>query len=138
MASATRKVTALGRATLTTVKSLRIFVLVLLAMLLPLRGVSAAALLCEQHPASHTGMAVAVHDHATVSATAQDHAQHEHDHRGVDKGHHCLASCSATPLMSALPTVASPATAGTAVFPHFAAPAPTFQSDGQDRPPRSI
>lgn len=128
----------MGRATLTTVKSLRIVVLVLLAMLLPLRGVSAAALLCEQQPASHTEMAALAHDHEAASATARDHAQHEHDHGGVDKDHHCLASCSATPLMSALPTIASPAAAGAAVFPHFAAPAPTFQSGGQDRPPRSI
>ena len=116
-------------------KTLRLFVLVLLAMLLPLRGVSAAALLCEQLPASHTEMvAVDTHEHDTASMPGHDYASHS----GFDKGRHCLSSCSAAPLMGAVPAVLTPTLAGTTVFPHFAAPAPTFQSDGQDRPPRSI
>ncbi|MBX3620782.1 MAG: hypothetical protein KF891_12465 [Rhizobacter sp.] len=120
-------------------KTVRLFVLVLMAMLLPLRGVSAATLLCEQHPASHTE--VVSHDHGghdMASATDGDHAQHDHSHNGFDKGRHCLSSCSAAPLMAVAPSVLTPTLLGTTVFPHFAAPAPTFQSDGQDRPPRSI
>jgi hypothetical protein len=122
------------------VKSLRIFVLVLLAMLLPLRGVSAAALLCEQQPASHAEVVTVAHGHEMASTAGHDpsHQQHDHDHSGVDKGRHCLSSCSAPPLMGEAPTIASPLANGTTVFPHFAAPAPTFLSDGQERPPRSI
>lgn len=120
-------------------KTLRLFVLVLLAMLLPLRGVSAAALLCEQQPVSHTEFVVVdAHEHDSASMPGHDHASHNHSHSGFDKGRHCLSSCSAAPLMGGVPSVLTPTLAGTTVFPHFAAPAPTFQSDGQDRPPRSI
>jgi hypothetical protein len=119
------------------VKLLRILVLVLLAMLLPLRGVSAAVLLCEQQPVSHTEFASDGHgDHDVAGATVHEHAGS--DQNGADKPHHCLSSCSATPLMSALATFAAPTVAGTTAFPRFAAPSPTFLSDGQERPPRSI
>jgi uncharacterized protein involved in copper resistance len=125
------------------VKTLRLFVLVLLAMLLSLRGVSAAALLCEQQPVSHTQVVeveVDAHEHDTASMPGHDHANHDHDHghSDFDKGRHCVSSCSALPLMAVAPTVLTPTLAGTTVFPRFAAPAPTFQSGGQDRPPRSI
>lgn len=120
-------------------KTVRLFVLVLLAMLLPLRGVSAAALLCEQQPASQTEVVSHDHgDHDMATGLGEDRAQHDHSHNGFDKGRHCLSSCSAAPLMGAVPAVLTPTLAGTTVFPHFAAPAPTFQSDGQDRPPRSF
>lgn len=119
-------------------KLLRIFVLVLLATLLPLRGVSAAALPCEQQPASHTELVASEHAHDMADTAGDEHSrQHDHDHIGADKGRHCLSACSVTPLISALPTIASPPAAGTIDFPHVAAPAPTFQSEGQERPPRS-
>ena len=120
-------------------KSLRIFVIVLLAMLLPLRAVSAAAVTCGPQAASHTQTVVMPHDHQMHnSGAAQDDASQVHDHEGFDKTRHCVSSCSAAPLMSALPSVAAPTTASSTVFPRYAAPAPTFQSGGQDRPPRSI
>lgn len=119
-------------------KTFRLYVLVLLAMLLPLRGVSAAALLCEEQPASHTEFVAHAHDHAAATAAEHAHSQPGHDHGDFDKGRHCLSSCSAAPLMAVAPTVAAPMLAGITVFPHFTAPAPTFQSDGQERPPRSI
>lgn len=122
-------------------KKFRLFVLMLLAMLLPLRGVSAAALLCEQQPASHAesvAIAVDAHAHDTASMPGHDQDSHDHSHTDFDKGRHCMSSCSAAPLVSALPTVLAPTLAGTTVFPHVAAPAPTFQSEGQDRPPRRI
>lgn len=129
---------ARDRASLDPVKSLRLLVLVLLAMLLPLRGVSAAALLCEQQPASHSEAVGHDHgDHDMASAAGEDRVQHDHSHNGFDKRHLCLSSCAAAPLMGAVPAVLTPPLAGTTVFPHFAAPVPTFQSDGQDRPPRS-
>lgn len=120
-----------------TVKSLRIVVLLLLVMLLPLRGVSAAVVPCEQLAASHTPTMVVSHDHHGHGAESHEDASADHDHGGFDRLRHCLSSCSAMPLMSALPAVASPAMVGLTLFPRFAAPAPTFQSGGQDRPPRS-
>jgi hypothetical protein len=123
---------------LKSVKSLRIFVLVLLAMLLPLRGVAAAVVACEQQPASHTQTVVMSHDHEVHGTASQDDACASHDHEGFDKGRHCVSSCAVTPLLSAVPSVATPSAASSTVFPRFAAPAPTFQSGGQDRPPRSI
>lgn len=127
------------RASLNLVKSLRIFVLALLAMLLPLRGVSAATTLCEQLSTPHAEALVLEHGHETASDAGHDQSQqHDHGHSGADKGRHCVSSCSATPLMTALPTFASAPGASTTVFPSFAAPAPTFLSDGQERPPRSI
>ena len=120
-------------------KSLRIFVLVLLAMLLPLRGVSAATTLCEQLSTSHAEAIVLEHVHEMAGDAGHDPSQqHDHGHTGADKGRHCVSSCSATPLMTALPTFASVPRAGTTAFPRFAAPAPTFLSDGQEQPPRSI
>jgi len=126
-----------ARASLDPVKSLRILVLVLLALLLPLRGVSAAALPCGQQPTSHTELPASAHEHELSGAAALGHAQHEHEHGRVDKERHCQSSCSATPLISALPLLVSPALTGTTTFAHLAAPAATFQSDGQERPPRS-
>ncbi|HET7868419.1 MAG TPA: hypothetical protein VFL86_28745 [Burkholderiaceae bacterium] len=123
------------RATLISMKAIRLFVLVLLAMLLPLRGVSAASLLCEQQPVSHGEVMVHAHGHEAANAASHEHSQHEH--AGADKGRHCLSSCSAAPLMATAPSVAMPVLIGTAVFPHFAAPAPAFESEGLERPPRS-
>lgn len=128
----------LDRASLNLVKSLRIFVLVLLAMLLPLRGVSAATVLCEQLSTPHVEAAVLEHGHEMASDAGHDPSQqHDHDHSGADKGRHCVSSCSATPLMTALPALASAPGAGTTAFPRFAAPAPTFLSDGQNGHPEA-
>lgn len=111
----------------------------LLAMLLPLRGVTAATVPCEQQPASHSEVVVHAHGHEMASAAEHDQSDEQHDpsHSGADKGRHCLSSCSAPPLMGEAPTIASPLANDTTVFPHFAAPAATFLSDGQERPPRS-
>lgn len=70
-------------------KTLRLFVLVLLAMLLPLRGVSAAALLCEQPPMSHTEVVVDAHGHDAAATSVHDHSGHDHTDSGFDKGRHC-------------------------------------------------
>lgn len=127
------------RANLTLVKTFRLLVLMLLAMLLPLRGLSATTLLCKQVPASHSQLAV--HEHGVHSDAAHGEASHEHsdhDHGGVDKSHHCLSACSAPPMTAAAPSVALPALLGAARFPAYAAHVSTFQPDGQERPPRSI
>lgn len=138
-------------------KVIRIWLLVLLAALLPVRGAIAAAMLCppaaagthSEMPRMDHGAMAGAHEYAH-----QDHAQHEHadaglhgDHGGThddkgptshDKCNLCSACCSATPLLSTMPSVPQPHGLATASFPDVFAPAPSFLSDGQERPPRSI
>ena len=137
-------------------RTIRIWLLVLLAVLLPVRGAVAAAMLCP--PASADGpSAVAVagsemdhHAMDGVDHAAHDHADHEnaeHDsdapssgghHDGFGKCNLCCDFCSVTPLLSTLPAVPTPTNLSSASFPALLAPAPSFLSDGQERPPRSI
>lgn len=135
---------------LVVVKQLRFWLLVVLVALLPVRGAMAAAMLCAP---GATGA------QSALRVTAPDHGEHHghhHEggaewhgqHHGHDEGHDgashdnkctmCSAFCSATPLLSALPTLPGPVTAAASHFPALDAPAPTFLSDGQERPPRSI
>jgi Protein of unknown function (DUF2946) len=136
------------------VRTLRAWLLLLLAVLLPVRGVVAATMLCEiaesgsqmelhlQHdrmPAAHQAL-----DQA-MDATDHHSAQHEHgdahhDHSAggqLEKCNLCSASCSLTPLTSTGPAVPLMAAVG-AAFPAVPSPALSFLSDGQERPPRSI
>ena len=123
-------------------KLLRICLLVLLAILLPVRGAIAAAVPCAGigHHAPAEAPAAHHHMHATgvVAAASTGHGTHHHDHAGNDKCNLCSSCCSTAPLLlTFLPTV--PALDGpSADFPLLQAPAPTFLSDGQERPPRSI
>lgn len=136
-------------------KVIRIWLLVLLAALLPIRGAIAAAMLC---PPAAVGSEMPMVDHGTGTDAQehghQGHAQHDHtggshhgDHGGAhdgkaptshDKCNLCSACCSATPLLSAMPSVPQPHDQTAESFPDFSVPAPSFLSDGQERPPRSI
>lgn len=129
----------------------RICLLVLLAVLLPVRGAVAAAMLCpvagtgtpselrmHDHPAGHEAMDPGVtHAHADH----HDPAGHHDDGQGqgtADKCNLCSACCSLASLVSALPALAEPIDLAALRFPDLSSPAPTFLSDGQERPPRSI
>ena len=142
-------------------RTVRIWLLLLLAVLVPVRGAVAAAMLCPmpgaggqvkltlQHQASlpaHHAM-----DEATADAghaSMQDHPGAQHDHGAghhehgtsnqPDKCNMCSAFCSLTPLVSTTLTVAPPLEIAHSAFPPLSAPAPSFLSDGQERPPRSI
>jgi Protein of unknown function (DUF2946) len=133
------------------VKTLRIWLLVLLAVLLPVRGAVAAAMLC---PPAGTGTQteLRLHDHASGHAL-MDAAEHRHADRGHGSGadaHHdgsadttdrcnlCSAFCSVTPLIGSLPALPLPQEPAAIRFPDLTVPAPSFISDGQERPPRSI
>jgi hypothetical protein len=130
------------------VKLLRICLLVLLAVLLPVRGAMAATLPCppsgagtqsEMHPMDH---ASAVHGHAEAPGAHTQHqhndgTQHDHGAPCQDKCNLCSAFCSLTPLLSAAAGIAEPQRVVDATFPSLSAPAPSFFSDGQERPPRS-
>jgi len=136
------------------VKLLRLWFLVLLALLLPVRGAMAAAMPCM--PAgggSHAEVAevvmmdsddVAHHDGMHHGHDAQVHGPTPgsdsgpgHGHASQDKCTMCSASCSSPPLASTFPVIDGPVVLSTASFPAFSAPTPTFQSDGQERPPRT-
>ena len=127
--------------------SLRVWLLLLLAVLIPVRGALAVGMSC------HAGGQAPLQVHAQVHATASSmtHA-HDHGHAGAqahshgtdsheadasaDKCNLCSASCAATALVSAERTaiVRQPVAA---TFPQPHAPPPAYVQEGQERPPRS-
>jgi len=127
-----------------------VLLLVLLSALLPIRGVMAAALPCagttgaqgEMHAmhSSHGGQ----HHEATAGAHAHMDAgmgqgQHHHDDAaGQGTCNLCSACCLVPPLASAVPGVPLPHAVASIAFPDLTFPAPSFLSEGQERPPRSI
>lgn len=116
----------------------RVLLLVLLALTLPVRGVMAAAMLCPPPAAAvgHAHAGSASHPHAEAVAKA---AEHHHDATaGTDTCNLCSACCSVPPVPSAAPALPLPHDLAGAVFPAYSVPAPSFLSDGQERPPRSI
>ena len=133
-----------GRATLLMVKPVRIWFVLLLVILLPMRGAVAAAMLC---PGAGVQAEQRVHDH-TLDHAAMDHSMaHDHaaghagggnDHAMTDKCNMCSAYCSLTPLVGSLPAVMMPLDFTAVRFPDLASPPPSFISDAQERPPRTI
>ena len=128
-------------------RTVRIWLLVLLAVLLPVRGAVAAAMLCPMGgqymptaSAEHRQDEHAVaehHDHAGHDHPGFEH--HTHDHgSAADKCNLCVAFCSVTPLLSEPPAVPAPQVVAAVRFPSYAAAPPSFFSDGEERPPRSI
>lgn len=133
-------------------KTVRIWFLLLLALLLPLRGAVAAAMLC---PVGSTGAQVELNaherslTHEVMDHDAMAHEGHVHHHGSADHGHEhhqsgsgkcnmCSAFCSLTPLLSSVPTLAEPLDPTAVEFSEISAPAPNFFSDGQERPPRTL
>lgn len=149
-------------------KTVRVLLLVVLAMLLPLRGALAEVAHCVGMPdTASTAAALASPEARSVpDADAGHEHENEHEHHGdhpaqpdavmvadagtaapaahdhvagsVDKCHLCTASCASTPFMSAPPTVAEPMPVAGARYPSLTAPAPSHPSEGQERPPRSV
>jgi hypothetical protein len=138
---------------LTSVKSLRVWLLMLLTVLLPLRGTLAAAMMC---PVAGVGVQSEVqlagepqgHDHGHSHQADEAAAQHPHagnsggphDHASagdLDRCNVCSAFCSVAGVVSGQSPIAEPL--GVApVFPHLYIPPPSFIADGQERPPRTI
>ena len=84
------------------------------------------------------------HDHAHHGHGAQDHAEDAHAEQdddvapgSADDCNCCASSCSLTPLASTTPDLRHPWTQA-ALNPAPSIPAPSFVSDGEDRPPRTI
>ena len=125
----------------------RVWTLVLLAVLLPVRGAMAAAMLCAPSvPGVTTQVTPDPADPHGSGHTHHDHAQHGHGAAGAhdhapasqDKCNLCSATCSLTPLVNHIAGVHAPCDLRTASFPELDAPAPSFVSGGQERPPRTI
>jgi len=129
------------------VKTIRLCLLMLLAVLLPIRGAVAAAMMCPPaasggHHAMHGAGEHAEHplEHAHGHADAHPHehapgAAHDH-HAAGDQCGLCAACCTAAPLLSSVPHLSLPDDLRTAAFPALPARAPSFVSDGPERPPR--
>jgi hypothetical protein len=139
------------------VKTVRIWFLLLLAVLLPARGAVAAAMLC---PAGTGGVQQEMvlsgetlrhdateHMHAHPAGleqaaehghTAEDDGHASHDHTTSDRCNACSAFCSLTPLVTSVPPVFEPLDPAGVKFSELSAPAPSFLSGGQERPPRTI
>jgi hypothetical protein len=150
-ASFTVQVLRCFRLYLPLVKLFRIFLLLLIAVLLPIRGAAAAAMHCEPDTStSHASLQVHPHAPDHSSAEMHDHHQMGHEHatnahdargdasEGSNKCSLCCDLCSVTPLASSLPSVPVPQGVATTSFPALFAPYPSFVSEGQERPPRSI
>jgi hypothetical protein len=111
------------------VKHLRIIMLALLAILLPVRGVVAATMLCPAH-ADHPS----AHHHASEEAPDTDPSSAENP----ATCHFCASACCMASIVCTLPSLSEPGLTASDGFPALTAPVPVFQSDGQDRPPRTI
>lgn len=145
-------------ASLPLVKSPRLWLLLLLAVLLPLRGAMAAAMLCPPAGAGSPTEAVAgthhhEHEHEAAPAGA-DHgearlaahahgASSAHDHGAAtpamaDDCDLCAAFCSVATVLSSPPAFDAAQDLGAFPYPNANAPSPSFLSSGPERPPRSI
>ena len=136
------------RDTLQAVRIVRIWLLVLIAVLLPIQGAVAAVMLCpnestpmHQHESMAPGHQAMSHDDGMHSAHRHAGAVGHHDHGGAghaDKCNLCASCCAGTAISTTFETVFAPLEAATGSFAAPASPAASFLSDGQDRPPRSI
>lgn len=121
-------------------RTVRALFVIFLALLLPLRGAVAGAMLC---PAGGASAMEASHLQTHHDGAHHDHAHHQQaqpaaDHASHDTGCNlCAAFCSMTPMPSAAPTIEPSMLSATLSFPALRAPAPSFHSGGPDRPPRN-
>jgi hypothetical protein len=126
-------------------KILRLWLLVLLAVLVPLRGAVAAAAVCPDgatHAASNKhlhghGASTAAMAHAHVAVTAAS-AQSAHLDHGGGKCSVCCASCTASANAPTFTWTVVPLDASSSEFPRLTAAVPAFVSESPERPPRSI
>jgi len=135
------------------VKHLRLLLMLLLLVVLPIRGAMAAAMLCMPRDGAQS-QEVMVHHLGGDSSESHDHAEHGHGHHSqgdvTQAGHDdevasvtaddcnlCASFCSLTPLASTAPELRHP-WAQAALNPAPSVPAPSFVSDSEDRPPRTI
>ena len=134
-------------------KSLRIIILVLFSILLPIRGAVAATMLCLEGERTDRSTMVVAHDGHDMHAEHQHHANHPPGQHHADEevssadaalGDHtatcqfCASGCCIASIVGSVPSIAEPSLNASVNFPGFQARVPAFQSDGQERPPRTI
>lgn len=121
------------------VKYARLFLLALLCVLLPIRGAMALTMSCATGAATGASAAVtpSAHDpHAGHRMhTAPDPTAMAGDHPATCAL--CASGCCLASMVGAAVSLAEPVPAAPAQFAAFAPRILAFQSDGQERPPRT-
>ncbi|WP_094783004.1 DUF2946 family protein [Paraburkholderia ribeironis] len=123
----------------------KLFLVVLLALSLPVQSFAAVSMICAVSAAADDG-ATAHHLHQSGSADqhaviAEDDDHHGHHHNGGHHMHACL-TCASCCVGAVLPVV--PAVCAAAEPAHFPVPLPPaagvvlFLTGGIERPPRAI
>jgi hypothetical protein len=134
------------------VKHFRIFILVLMSLLLPIRGAVAATMLCPEGEGPSTAAVVAEQGHHDMRADHEMHADHaashHHDtgatHDDSSSGEHptnchfCASGCCMASMVGTAPSLGAACLTSSITVPALTTRIPAFQSDGQDRPPRTI
>lgn len=100
------------------------------AMVCPPTGDARPQLVVDHAGSAQPGHAV--HSHGDEETPDPSHAS------VPDSCNMCAASCSTPPLTRVFAGLQAPIELSSAAFPALSSPAPTFLSDGQDRPPRTI
>jgi hypothetical protein len=130
------------------VRIFRTWLLLLLVIVLPVRGAMAAAMLCLPQSDARSERVVVDHHGDGMASAGHDHAQHSHDasaaqqkdEGGAADAHDCnlcASFCSLTVLTTDPPDWRHPPAQAT-LNPAPSAPVPSFVSDGEERPPRTI
>ena len=134
-------------------RSLRIIILVLFSILLPIRGAVAATMLCPEGERTDRSTMVVAHDGHDMHAEHQQHANHPPAQHHTDEempsadaalGYHtatcqfCASGCCLASIVGSVPSIAEPSRNASVMFPALQARVAAFQSDGQERPPRTI
>ncbi len=119
-------------------------------MLLPFRGAVAATMLCAEPGETGQLIATVAHAHHGVPSEPETYLSPLHGHDQADKGSIgsedgpkgdscliCASGCHAAAMVTDLPSAPAAMPVASVVFPSLHVPAPDFQSEGQDRPPRA-
>lgn len=112
-------------------KHVRLFVLLLLAVLLPVRGVIAATMACPE------GMPVAAACHELAEAPDAGAGDEDGSSTPVTPiCAICVTGCHATPLATVAPALAGPLLLSSVAYPALRTRVPAFVPDTLERPPR--
>lgn len=129
-------------------KVVRVLLLVLFAVLLPLRGALAEASHCAG-AAAHALGAATTHDHddghthggdahASHALSAGDEPAGSEASNPADACNLCSASCASPPILTSLQPLVHAPLAAAGPRPAKVAPPPSHVPDGQERPPRHL
>ena len=118
-------------------KTWRLCIVLLLALLLPLRGAVAATMMCAQATAgSQHAMAMTPPTHGEHAAPHDHAAMLAHAHHAPPSCSMCADCCAPAMVLDDFPALMPPTLFASALFPAPRALAPNFLCDGPERPPR--